>query len=123
MANEEEINSFLQRFHELYKLNKISWVRVPEHDNDLAELEMTRSERDAIILSLNYLDYSKGPEEDDKSFRRAQYWFFGKCVNSKEIYIKLTILDYVESETCQRIEKAKIVSFKKSKRQISYPFS
>ena len=113
MPSLEEIQIFLTDFH--VKMN--IWGVVVRDDRGkniqtLFDLEITRMERNKVLLSLVRSDYSQGPIPD-KLQGGADLWVFGKIVKGKEIYIKITM----------GIKGAQVIciSFHIAEHRMSYP--
>ncbi len=79
----------------------------------LVDLELRPIERKTIIEALEIKDYSEGPLEE-KLNKGANMWVFGKMVNKKEVYIKITMSSPNSSVIC--------ISFHLAERKINYPF-
>ena len=67
-------------------------VFYPRRKNQLGllDLEISARDRERIIDSLDAQDYYKGPG-DDGVLEGHSYWEFGKQVNGREVYIKLSL--------------------------------
>ena len=55
----------------------------------LLDLEISAIMREKIIMSLTVEDYYKGPTEDKLNYM-GELWKFGKSVDKKVVYIKIS---------------------------------
>ena len=67
------------------------WAFVPRKKNldALSNMGLTIKEVKDEILSLDFLDYQRGPEPDYSS--SGDVWIFKRVIEGKELYIKLKI--------------------------------
>jgi hypothetical protein len=79
----------------------------------LIDLEITPGKRKEIILNLTVHDYCQGPLEE-KMRGILPMWIFGKLVNGKEVYIKISTGVANSSPVC--------ISFHIAKHMMNYPF-
>jgi hypothetical protein len=91
MSTEHEVGAFLEDF----KIKMKMWgilIRDERGKNTqtLIDLEITRKERDDLLLALEVKDYSEGPLEETL-YKGADMWVFGKMIKGKEVYIKITL--------------------------------
>ncbi len=105
---------FLKEFKMLVQEAGLYAVNGRYHQNALAELGLTRQDREHEILGLSVEDYSDAPRTDRD--RPGEVWIFGKEISGREIYIKLKIA-WVGSEKI-----AKCISFHAAERPLHYPF-
>ena len=77
------------------------------------DLEISPVKRKEVILSLKAEDYSKGPL-DEKMRGILPMWVFGKLVNTKEVYIKVSMGIENSSAVC--------ISFHLAEHALKYPF-
>jgi len=91
MASLEEVQLFLQDFHQKMKVWEIRF-RDDRGKNfqALLILEISGAERIKIIESISANDYSQGPIPDTLN-AGAPLWIFGKLVKSKMVYIKISM--------------------------------
>ena len=75
--------------------------------------EISAIMREKIIMSLTVEDYYKGPTEDKLNYM-GELWEFGKSVDKKEVYIKISKGTGANSPIC--------VSFHLAERKIEHPF-
>jgi hypothetical protein len=80
---------FLREFKELVQDNGLYVINRQENQQALADLGLTRQQREEIILSLTVEDYCSGPEPDRD--QPGEIWVFGKPEAGQELYIKLKI--------------------------------
>ena len=110
---EIEILAFLAEFKYLISKSSFYIINRKINRDALVELETTETQRLHYLTNLIKDDYSEGPLQDD--IRGGHVWVFGKNVNSKEIYIKLTINTY-------NGKHAVCISFHCADRPLSYPY-
>ena len=108
-----EVGNFLENFKEKMKI----WDVLFRDDRGkntqtLVELELRPNERKTILESLETKDYSEGPI-DDRLYGGSTMWVFGKIVNQKEVYIKITMGIYGSSVIC--------ISFHLAQHKMHYP--
>lgn len=113
-SSEDQITEFLIKF-KFFASCPGCFIFVEREKNMqcLAELELNVYDVKEIILGLTYRDYFLGPEPD-KDFMGREIWVFGYNLHGEEIYIKLA--DNLSHNV------AKVVSFHKSTRPMSYPY-
>ena len=114
MATKDEVNSFLAQFHTKANIFGIKYFGGREKNmNTLAELGITAKFRDDIVKQLSTEDFYKGPEPNVQN-NLGDMWVFGKTINSKDVYIKITLGLTNNSAVC--------MSFHIAERPIKYPF-
>ncbi|MEZ5070703.1 MAG: toxin [Bacteroidales bacterium] len=79
----------------------------------LLELEITPKRRKEIVHSLEVEDYSQGPLED-RMHQVLPLWVFGKKINAREIYIKVSLGLENSSAVC--------MSFHVAEHPMTYPY-
>lgn len=90
MATKQEVEKFLNEFHEKMKIwNVLFRDERGKNTQTLADLEIRPNDRTKIIEELKTIDYSEGPLEE-KLYKGNSMWVFGKEIKSKEIYIKIS---------------------------------
>ena len=113
MATKDEVNGFLAQFHTKAKVFGITYFGGREKNmNTLAELGITAKFRDDIVKQLSTEDFYKGPEQNVQN-NLGDMWVFGKTINSKDVYIKITLGLTNSSAVC--------MSFHIAERPITYP--
>jgi hypothetical protein len=91
MASKDEVEAFLRDF----KTKLSIWDIIYRDDRGknaqtLADLEIRPVDRTKIIESITAGDYCDGPVEE-KLYKGAGMWVFGKEVKKNEVYIKITL--------------------------------
>lgn len=114
MATKQEVDKFLNEFHEKMKIWDIIFRdERGKNTQTLADLEIRSTDRIKIIQEINLNDYSEGPLEE-KLYHGNSMWIFGKEVKSREVYIKISMGVPSSRVLC--------ISFHIADRQMSYPF-
>lgn len=91
MATRDEVEQFLNQFKVKLDIWGIFFLDGREKNvNALAALDITRTQRLAVVRSIEVEDYSEGPLKDQLNGFN-EMWVFGKDVNSKEVYIKIAL--------------------------------
>ena len=110
----ETVDKFLKEFKDKARVFGIIF-RIDRKKNmqALLDLEISAIMREKIIMSLTVEDYYKGPTEDKLNYMGA-LWEFGKSVEKKEVYIKISKGTGANSPIC--------VSFHLAERKIEHPF-
>ena len=113
MNSETTVAYFLKDFKEKMKF----WDVLFRDDRGknaqaLIDLELLPIERKAILAALETKDYSEGPLEE-KLYRGADMWVFGKTIKKKEVYIKITMGAMSSSVIC--------ISFHLAQNKMNYP--
>ena len=86
----DRIRNFLKEFKEIASKGRgIDVIPRRENIDNLAELCLTRKNRNDEIMTLSVADYCKGSEPDKD--KPGEIWVFGKQIDNKEVYIKLKI--------------------------------
>ena len=75
--------------------------------------EITHEQRTREVLQLVAEDYAQGPNEE-KLYKGAEMWVFGKMVKGKEYYIKISLGVFNDSPLC--------ISFHPSEWPLTYAF-
>lgn len=111
----DEIRNFLKEFKEIASKGRgIDVIPRRENIENLAQLGLTKKNRNEEIMTLALTNYCKGPEPDKD--KPGEIWIFGKQVGNKEIYIKLKIAQVGEEKI------AKCLSFHTPKFPLCYPY-
>jgi hypothetical protein len=84
-----------------------------KNQQTLHDLEISPAKRQEIIRSLKVEDYSQGPL-DEKMQGILPMWVFGKKVNMKEVYIKVSMGIENNQAVC--------ISFHIAQYPMNYPF-
>ncbi len=114
-SKKEEIRSFLKELKEIASKERgIDVVSRRENIENLAQLGLTKKNRNEEIMTLSLADYYKGPESDTD--RPGDVWVFGKLIGGKEVYIKLKIARVNDKKI------AKCISFHVAKYPLDYPY-
>ena len=110
----ETVDKFLKEFKDKARVFGIIF-RIDRKKNmqALLDLEISAIMREKIIMSLTVEDYYKGPTEDKLNYM-GELWKFGKSVDKKEVYIKISKGTGANSPIC--------VSFHLAERKIEHPF-
>lgn len=114
MATEDEVERFIGEFR--VKSRVFGMVFRDDRNKNLetmAELGISRVEREKIVRSVEVEDYSEGPIEDLLN-RISALWVFGKFVRNRELYIKISMGYPGCSTIC--------VSFHFAEHPMKYPF-
>lgn len=113
MKTEAEVSSYLKNFKEKMKF----WDVLFRDDRGknlqtLVELELRPVDRKAILEALEVKDYSAGPIEETL-YGGADMWVFGKMIQKREVYIKITMGAKGASVIC--------ISFHLAEHKMNYP--
>ena len=109
------IRNFLKEFKEIASKGRgIDVIPRRQNIDNLAELCLTRKNRNDEIMTLSVADYCKGPEPDKD--KPGEIWVFGKQIDNKEVYIKLKIAQVREEKV------AKCLSFHIAGYSLCYPY-
>lgn len=114
MATKKEIELFLAKFIQKVKIFGIIF-RDDRGKNmqTLLDLEITPKYREDVIMNLNPDDYVEGPIEDTLN-KKGEMWVFGKEVNGRDVYIKISMGISNSSAIC--------ISFHIAEYRITYKF-
>ena len=110
----DEIERFLIDFKQKLKVFDIAYHRSDGNTEAISVLDIKPINRNDILLKLNFKDYYKGPNPDLHDPYGSPVWEFGKVVNNKEVYIKISLGSPGKPVICK--------SFHLPKRKINYPF-
>ena len=114
MITKEEVQKFLNQFHEKMKIFGIIYRDDRgKNQKTLEELEIVPSYRRVVIENLVVEDYVQGPVVDELN-KLGEMWVFGKDVKGREVYIKIMI----GGVGCQTI----CISFHIAEHPLVYPF-
>lgn len=110
----DKIREFLKEFKKIVSTGQgIDVIPRRENIDNLAQLGLTRKNRNDEIMTLSVADYCKGPEPDKD--KPGEIWIFGKQIGSKEVYIKLKIAQVGDTKI------AKCLSFHTANHPLCYP--
>lgn len=110
----EEIEIFLTEFKQKLKIFDVAYHRSDDNSSAFVDLDIIPKHRNDILLKLTFKDYYKGPNPDLYDPYGAPVWEFGKVVNNKEVYIKISLGSQGKPVICK--------SFHLPKRKIKYPY-
>lgn len=113
MATQSEIEFFLNDFKQKLSIWGVLFFARGKNLQTLADLEITSVRREEVLKELVWQDYSEGPKLDN-AFRESDMWVFGKDVNGREVYIKITLGRFSDQVIC--------ISFHISEYPMLYPF-
>lgn len=105
---------FLKEFKLLAQERRLYIVNRLEKQNSLADLGLTKEDREDEILGLSVTDYCRGPEPDKDM--PGEIWVFGREIAGREVYIKLKIAKIGSDKI------AKCISFHTAERPLYYPY-
>ncbi|QQS34777.1 MAG: toxin [Ignavibacteriales bacterium] len=110
----DEIEGFLTEFKQKLKVFDIVYHRSDDNTEAVVELDIKPVNRNETLLKLTSNDYYKGPNPDLHDPYGSPVWEFGKVVNNKEVYIKISLGSPGKPVICK--------SFHLPKRKINYPY-
>ncbi len=114
MITKDEVQSFLNQFHEKMKIFGIIYRDDRgKNQKTLEELEIVPLYRKVVIENLVVEDYVQGPVVDELN-KLGEMWVFGKDVKGREVYIKIMM----GGVGCQTI----CISFHLAEHPLVYPF-
>ena len=113
-TNIEDVQRFLNDFHLKTKIFDIVFLDNRDKNfKSLLSLEISSLQRKQIIDGLSTGDYSEGPLPDTLH-HISDMWVFGKIVNKKEIYIKISMGNPNNKTIC--------ISFHIAEKSMKFPF-
>ncbi len=113
MTKYNDVTNFLNDFK--YKMGFYGVLYLDKrlkNTQSLFDLGITSSIRTEILNALAEVDYCEGPL-DEKMYGGSDMWIFGKEVNDKEVYIKITMGTINQNVLC--------ISFHISEFAMKYP--
>ena len=114
MITKEEIQNFLNQFHQKMKVFGIIYRDDRGKNQETLELlEIVPSYRRVVIESLVADDYIQGPVVDELN-KLGEMWVFGKDVKGRDVYIKIML----GGVGCQTM----CISFHIAEHPLNYPF-
>ena len=112
--NKENIQKFLDDFHLKTRIFDIIFLDNRDKNfQTLLKLEISSFKRKEITTTLQIENYSEGPLPDILH-HSSDMWVFGKQVNKKEIYIKITMGVPGSQTIC--------ISFHIAEKSMNFPF-
>jgi hypothetical protein len=114
MASRQQIEQFLSDFKQKLAI----WGILFRSDRGknfetMKQLEYSVENVKTELKNLDVTDYSEGPLSDTL-YRGASMWVFGKTIQGKEVYIKITLGQPGEKVIC--------ISFHFAERTMTYPY-
>lgn len=114
MATKDDVQNFLEQFHEKMKVFGIIYRDDRgKNQRTLEDLEIVPSFRRVVIENLKVEDYVEGPLVDTLNYL-GEMWVFGKDVKGREVYIKIMISNVRGQTIC--------ISFHLAENKLTYPF-
>ena len=107
-----EVEAYLNDFKQKMEVFDVVFLNRGKNLQALLDLEIVRASRKEKLKELQVSDYYRGPSQDD--FGGEDLWEFGKVINGKEVYIKISIGRQNKPVIC--------ISFHLAERKIKYPF-
>ena len=114
MTSKNQVVSFLKQLK--VKIGIFGVIYLDERGKNaqaLLDLNITPAKRTEIIMKLGSRDYSEGPKNEEIR-GLSSMWIFGKTVNKKEVYIKISPGTENSSAVC--------ISFHIAEHPIDYPY-
>ena len=111
LATKDEVNGFLSHLKTILSIGDLLFISRNVNTQTLVDLEIMPKQREEYLGKIVLEDYSEGPIENDQ-YGTEPMWVFGKIINAKEIYIKITITEL--NVVC--------ISFHTSQYPMNYPF-
>lgn len=114
MATRGEVELFLDQFKVKLDIWGIFFLDNREKNKQtMAQMNFRHFDRLNVVKSIEVEDYSEGPIKDELN-GFGEMWVFGKDVEGKEIYIKITLGHPGTSTIC--------ISFHIAEHQMTRPF-
>lgn len=114
MASKQEVEKYLKQLKVKMEIFGILFLDDRgKNQQALHDLEISPARRKEIISSLKIEDYSQGPL-DEKMRGILPMWVFGKQLNKKEVYIKVSMGIESNGAVC--------ISFHVAEQSMNYPF-
>ncbi|MBK7380311.1 MAG: type II toxin-antitoxin system MqsR family toxin [Ignavibacteriales bacterium] len=110
----DKIERFLTDFKQKLKVFDIAYHRSDDNTEAVSMLDINPKDRKDFLLKLTVKDYYKGPNPDLYDPYGSPVWEFGKVINNKEVYIKISLGTSGKPVICK--------SFHLPKRKIKYPY-
>ncbi len=118
MTKRDEVAEVLQAFKLSIEYCRCDFVPRSSRsiDQDLSDLNITRTQALEEICSLVPSSYCKGPEPDDLEPEK-DIWIFGSEINGVQVYIKLRLIKPKRGG----LPRCAVWSFHKAEHPMSYP--
>ncbi len=121
----QQVNSFLKEFKAAMNAKGIIIIERQVNLQGMFDLQINPVMRKQILKSLKATDYYRGPSMQSGWVGEA--WEFGKTVNNKVAYIKVSMgVEKIDSRTNQKggSEPRQVIciSFHEAEKTITYPF-
>lgn len=108
MVTKEDVETFLNNFYLKVKIFGIRFRDDREKNrNAIFDLEISPRLREAVVMSLEWKDYSEGPIIDELN-NHGEMWVFGKEVKGTEVYIKITMCAPNTNTICISFHKTEL---------------
>lgn len=114
VADEHEINAFLEKAREYIRLKKIDFIHGFQEKYILGHLGISFRDAFEMVKELTYKNYFNGPSPD-RDFPNEEVWEFGIQDEPDDIYIKLKFR--------QSKGDLLMMSFHYAEKPISYPYN
>jgi hypothetical protein len=112
MTSKADVIAFLKGFKEKLAFWDVLFSNRTKNMQTLADLEISQSKAKEYLTELKTEEYSDGPMTDIV-YQGADMWVFGKQIQAKEIYIKVTMGQESDRVVC--------VSFHFAEHPMNYP--
>lgn len=115
MIEEREVLKFLTDFKQRMQVFGVLF-RDDRNKNfmTLSSLGITPKAREEVLFQLDCRDYCEGPIQEIL-YKHAEMWVFGKIINAREVYIKISMGFVGVSVIC--------ISFHIAEYPLKYPFA
>ena len=110
----ETVWAFLEEFKRQAKELGVIYYQRKKNVQALLDLEINPKERETILIQLEVSDFYKGPREDG-IVKGTLFWEFGRKINGKVVYIKISLGLEGKPVRC--------ISFHPAMREILHPFA
>ena len=118
-----QVESFLKEFKAAMNSAGIVIIDREKNLQGMFDLEVNPRLREKVLKALKVKDYFRGPSTE--SGRVGEAWEFGKLVNGKEAYIKVS-MGLAKTAAAQKEvavpQKVICISFHLAEKPITYPF-
>ena len=122
-ASTKAIQTFLQQCKQIIASKDIIpstfvSIRSKKNKNTMLELGFTDKQLIEVLEELTLKDYAEGPC-NDRDYH-GTIWIFGKCIENREIYIKLKVSEM--DNQGNKITTLICLSFHFSEKPLMYPY-